>query len=117
MPRTGRCYLMSGVRARLLVALAVLVLVLGINPPSFSAPPATAQAGLFSDAARQPAADAGVTIVRTRYVDVNLALLDGTPKSVGTPLGRGDVLTLNLFSHQSAAFPDVTVTAVRDRVV
>jgi hypothetical protein len=112
---------MSGVRARLLVALAVLVLVLGINPPSFSTPPATAQAGLFSDAARQPAADAGVTIdrtiVRTRYVDVNVALLDGTPKSVGTPLGRGDVLTLNLFGHQSAAFPDVTVTAVRDRVV
>jgi hypothetical protein len=33
------------------------------------------------------------------------------------PLGRGDLLTLNLFSYQSTQFPEVTVTAVRDRVV
>jgi hypothetical protein len=112
---------MGGVRARLLVALAIIVALLGVNGPNASVPSATAQVGLFSDTARQPAADAqgpaDRTIVRTRYVDVNLAQMDGTPRTVATPIGRGDVLTLNLFSYQSLLFPDVTVNAVRDRVV
>jgi hypothetical protein len=112
---------MGGVRARLLGALAVIVAVLGTVGPNYAVPQATAQAGLFADAARQPAADAvgplDRAVVRSRYVDVNLSLMDGTPRGATTPLGRGDVLTLNLFNHQSAAFPEVTVTAVRDRVV
>ena len=72
---------MRGVRARLLVALAVTVALLGMLGPNVPVPAATAQAGLFTDAARPPAADAALadrTIVRSRYVDVNLGLMDGT---------------------------------------
>ena len=54
--------------------------------------------------------------MRSRYVDVNLGLMDGTPRGVATPQGRGDVLTLNLFSYQSPLAPEVSVTVVRDRV-
>jgi hypothetical protein len=101
------------------MALAGALALIGALGPSRAAPPATAQAGLFSDAARPPAdisAEMDRTVVRSRYVDVNLGLMDGTPRTRGTPLGRGDVLTLNLFNYSSALFPDVTVTAVRDRV-
>ncbi|HLH22797.1 MAG TPA: M12 family metallo-peptidase [Chloroflexota bacterium] len=112
---------MRSLRARLLVALAVVVGIVGITGPNLRVPSATAQAGLFSDAIRQPAGDTvpppDRTVVRRRYVAVNLSLMDGTPRSVGVPLGRGDVLTLNLYNYESPLAPQVTVTAVRDRVV
>src|SRR5262245_52319136 len=111
---------MTGLRARLLIALTVIFTLVAAIGPNLTAPPATAQTGLFSDAARQGAADAPAqpdrAVVRSRYVDVNLGLLDGTPRPRGAPLGRGDVLMLNLFTYSSPLFPEVTVSAVRDRV-
>ncbi|HEY7063409.1 MAG TPA: M12 family metallo-peptidase [Chloroflexota bacterium] len=110
---------MRRVRARSWAALGLALAMLIVSGPSLPPAPAAAQAGLFSDAARPPAdtsAEMDRTIVRVRYVDVNLGLMDGTPRPRGTPLGRGDFLTLNLFNYSSALFPDVTVTAVRDRV-
>src|SRR3954453_21532020 len=115
----GACR-MVGMRTRLLVALAIGAILLGLTGPNLPAPPATAQAGLFSETTRQIAADAvpalDRTIVRQRFVDVNLGLLDGTPRAANVPQGRGDVLLLNLFNYQSPLAPDVSVTAVRDRV-
>jgi hypothetical protein len=96
-----------------------IVVVLGGVGPSVSAPQATAQAGLFS--AAQPPAQADTRpvdrwVIRQRFVTVNFGLLNGTPRGTGSPTVQGDVLPLNLFSFESQLFPDVAITAVRDRV-
>jgi hypothetical protein len=109
----------SGLRTRLLIALVAIVATTGILGVHVPPPQATAQAGLFSDAAgRQPAAPRtpDYSVVRTRYVTVNLGLIDGTPRASGSRGGLGDTLTLNLFDSEALLFPAVNVTAVRDRV-
>ena len=111
---------MGGMRARLLLALALVVAIFGGNGPSFSAPPATAQVGpLFREAPAPPSADArdlDPTVVRQRYVSVDLGMLNGAPRAAGSPTVQGDLLPLNLFNFESQLFPDVSVTAIRDRV-
>src|SRR5215210_4593915 len=111
---------MSGARVRLLVALAVIAAVAGMIGTYGPPPAATAQAGLFTDTTRQPALRAAATsdrtIVRTRNVEVNFGLIDGTPRAPGSRGGAGETITLNLFSNESALFPAVILTAVRDRV-
>jgi hypothetical protein len=108
-----------GLRTRLLIALVAIVATTGILGVNVPPPQATAQAGLFSDApGRAPAPNVvpDSPVVRTRYVDVNFGLIDGTPRAAGSRGGAGETLTLNLFPFESAQSPGVTLTAIRDRV-
>jgi hypothetical protein len=108
---------MTAARFRLVYALVAVVVFSAAILPSFAGPAATAQAGLFADAARPPASVAdgliGQTIVRNRYVDVNFAQLDA---AVRAPAGPAGALQMNLFPFVSDLFPDVSITAVRQRV-
>jgi hypothetical protein len=103
---------MGGARARLLIALAVIAILGGVGGPSLAVPPATAQGPLFSDSTRQAdAAPVPRAVVRERVVDVNFALLDSAARGA-----TGGVLNLNLFNASGPLFPEVTLTATRDRV-
>ena len=105
---------------RIIIALVAIVATTGILGAHVPPPQASAQTGLFSDTTRQPSprtAQAGDHIVvRARYVEVNLGLIDGTPRAPGSRGGAGETLTLNLFPNQAALFPEVTLTAVRTQI-
>lgn len=103
---------MGAVRARLLVALALVVGLIGVTGPNLAVPAATAQGGLFTESTRQP--DGGAVpreVVRQRFVEVNLPVLDSAARG-----GAGSILTLNLFNTAGPLFPEVSLTATRDRV-
>jgi hypothetical protein len=111
---------MTAARVRLSVALALIAIVVGILGTYGPPPPATAQTGLFTPTTRQPGSRAATvndpSVVRSRAVEVNFGLIDGTPRAAGSLGGAGATLTLNLFPAESTLFPDVTITAIRDRV-
>src|SRR5579884_4487016 len=107
---------MTAARFRLIYVLVAAIVISAAIFPSFAGPTATAQAPLFSDTTGQPAlADGafGRAVVRNRYVDVNFPQLDA---AVRTPASQSSALQMNLFPFVSNLFPDVSITAVRDRV-
>jgi hypothetical protein len=90
------------------LALAALVVLLLPTEASSSAAPSQDQAGLFTDAAQSGAVTLAKspTTVRYRVVEINSAVLSGMNRPSSGP---GTELLLNLF-------PDVSLTAVRDRL-
>src|SRR5207248_3958923 len=86
--------------------------------PSLVPPPAVAQGGLFGDTTRQADAPEVLhrTVVRQRQVGVNQAVLDSAMRPGADQSGPGATLTLNLFTAAAPLFPEVSVTATRDRV-
>src|SRR4051812_17138933 len=111
---------MTAARIRLFVTLALIAASAGLIGTYGPPPAATAQTGLFTPTTRQPSARAAAvndpSVVRERAVEVNLGLIDGTPRTAGTTGGAGQTLPLNLFPAEATLFPDVTITAIRDRV-
>jgi hypothetical protein len=93
-----------------LLLLAVLSLTLLLFGASATAAPP--DDGLFVDVARTPTVSqiSKPTVLRTRYVDVKLNLLDGAaaPAKSRLAVSAGKTITLNLFA-------DVKFTAVQDR--
>ena len=107
---------MTVARFRLIYALVAVLVFTAAIMPNYVAPIATAQAALFTDSPRQPSlADAsqGRAVVRTRYVDVNFTQLDA---AVRAPVNQSASLQMNLFPFVSDLIPDVSITAVRQRV-
>jgi predicted 3-demethylubiquinone-9 3-methyltransferase (glyoxalase superfamily) len=97
--------------ARALSVVASIAALLSVGSSVVAGPVAQTGDELFADVAVGSglAATDDPTIVRTRFVDVNLGLLAGAGDRSGEASGVADVLTLNLFE-------DVTLTALCDHV-
>src|SRR3954453_9829448 len=100
---------MTAARIRLFVLLALIAASAGLIGTYGPPPAAIAQTGLFTPTTRQPNSRAATvtdrSVVRERAVEVNLGLIDGTPRAAGTTGGAGGTLTLNLFPAESTLFP------------
>jgi hypothetical protein len=106
---------MTAARFRLIYAMVAGVVFSAAIFPSFLSPAATAQTGLFTEAARQPAAADSrfsPTIVRNRYVDVNFAQLATAAR---TAAGQASALQMDLFPFISELFPGISLTVVGQR--